>query len=175
MKVIFVERRLNSNDNTISRAEKKLAKLDRYFNQDAEATVRLSKERELFSTEITVHSSSMFFRSQEKSDNQSTSIDMAADSIEKQILKHRTKLGKRIKEGAFDKNSDSAMLEEPEEELKIVKIKRFDLKPMSPEEAVLQMTMLGHTFYTFKNVEDNGRFSVVYARKNGDYGMIESE
>jgi putative sigma-54 modulation protein len=106
------------------------------------------------------------------------SIDAAVSSIERQLRKNKAKLEKRLRKDAFSRSVDaeevsSFVPEEPEEEFSIVRTKKFPIKPMSCEEAVLQMNLVDHTFFAFKNIDDDGAFAVVYKRDNGGYGLIE--
>ena len=106
------------------------------------------------------------------------SIDAAVGTLERQIRKNKTRLAKRLREDAFERTVDeqSTFVPEPEEEeLKIVRAKKFPLKPMTAEEAVLQMNLLEHTFFAFRNEENDGAFAVVYKRNDGGYGIIEDE
>ena len=176
MKMKKSDRKNLADGGFVKRAERKLTKLDRYFSRDSEATVKVDRERELYVIEVTVNGASMSFRAQERSENSYQALDVAVDSIERQIRKHRTRLGKRIRENAFDRTSMAPDEELPEEEsLRIVRTKRFTVHPLTPEEAVLQMEMLGHAFFAFRNVEDENRISIVYRRSGGDFGLIAIE
>ena len=104
-----------------------------------------------------------------------TALDRATESLEQQIRKNKTRLEKRLREGALEREARPAYApddDEEDEEFKIVRSKRFSIKPMSPEEAILQMNLLEHEFFVFRNVEADGAISVVYRRKNGGYGLI---
>lgn len=176
MKIQYQERKAGADGGFYTRAERKLAKLDRYFSHDSEAVVKIDRLRERFSIELTVTSKSMVFRAEERSDNSYAALDAAVDAIERQIRKHRTKLGKRIRENAFDRSVMPVEEVLPEEDpLRIVRTKHFALKSMTAQEAALQMDMLGHTFFAFRNADANDVISIVYTRADGNYGLIETE
>ena len=104
------------------------------------------------------------------------SIDSACASIERQIRKNKTRLEKRLREGAFDKDPEASFLPEPEEDsFDIVRTKHFPIKPMTVDEAILQMNLLEHTFFAFKNQNEHDAFSIVYRRRDGGYGLISDE
>lgn len=177
MKITVNDKKLSVNEWTRSRIDQKLTKLDRYFKSDAEATVRLTEERGRYTAEVTVNAGSMVYRAQEKSGDVIASFDGAVDAIDRQIRKNKTYLEKRLREGAFERGASvsAAEPEETEEAYRIERVKRFVLRPMSPEEAILQMNMLGHRFYAFRNSADGDAYSVVYAREDGGYGLIVGE
>ena len=154
--------------------ESKLGKLSKYFRDDTEATVTLSIERELQKAEVTIPIKGNILRAEQATTDMYTSIDAAGDAIEKQLLKHRKKL---IEKHHAVEGFSQAYLEEEaedEDEILIVRKKHFAVKPMDPEEACLQMEMLGHNFYVFRNA-DTDDICVVYKRKNNTYGLIEPE
>ena len=177
MKITINDKKLSVNEWTRSRIDQKLTKLDRYFKSDAEATVRLSEERGRYTAEVTVNANGMVYRAQEKSGDVIASFDGAVDAIDRQIRKNKTHLEKRLREGAFERGASvsAAEPEEPEETYRIERIKRFVLRPMTPEEAILQMNMLGHKFYAFRNSNDANSYSIIYAREDGGYGLIASD
>ncbi|MBR4867280.1 MAG: ribosome-associated translation inhibitor RaiA [Clostridia bacterium] len=174
MKITLNDKKLKVNEWTIQRIEQKLNKLDRYFKSDAVATVRLSEERGRYIAEVTVHAGSMVYRAQDKSGDVIASFDAAVDAIDRQIRKNKTRLEKRLQEGAFEvyPSDAPAVKEDPFE---VVRVKRFVLDPLTTEEAILQMNLLGHRFYAFRNVDDGERICVIYARDDGGYGLIECE
>ena len=154
--------------------ESKLGKLGKYFRPDTEATVTLSIERELQKAEVTIPIKGNILRAEEATTDMYTSIDLAGDTIEKQLLKHRKKL---IEKHHNVEGFSEVYLEEDadeEDEILIVRKKSFAVKPMDPEEACMQMDMLGHNFYVFRNA-DTDDICVVYKRKNNTYGLIEPE
>ena len=154
--------------------ESKLGKLSKYFRSDTEATVTLSIERELQKAEVTIPIKGNILRAEQATTDMYTSIELAGDTIEKQLLKHRKKLIE--KHHNVEGFSEVYLEEEADEddEILIVRKKSFAVKPMDPEEACLQMDMLGHNFYVFRNA-DTDDICVVYKRKNNTYGLIEPE
>lgn len=153
----------------------KIGKLDRYFTPDTEVNVTLSIQRERQNIEVTIPIKGTIIRAEESSNDMYVSIDLVEEIIERQILKYKKKLIDRKQ--SSPSFSDSFLQEETpitEEEIKIVKTKKFAVKPMDPEEACLQMELLGHSFYVFLNAESD-QVCVVYRRKGGTYGLIEPE
>jgi putative sigma-54 modulation protein len=120
----------------------------------------------------------MYYRVTETTGDMKASIDSAVASIERQIRKHKTKLEKRLRNGALERDFvpeiRHEMPDDEEEDFRIVRTKSYPVKPMTPEEAVLQMNLLDHEFFVFKNQNSNDAFSIVYKRKKGDYGLIET-
>ena len=154
--------------------EDKIGKLDRYFAPDTEVIVTLSVQKERQNIEVTIPVKGSIIRAEESSSDMYVSIDLVEEIIERQIKKYKNKLiDKKQSAQAF---SELFLNEEPspDEEIKIVKTKKFAVKPMDPEEACLQMELLGHDFYVFLNAETD-QVSVVYKRKGSNYGLIEPE
>jgi putative sigma-54 modulation protein len=155
--------------------EKKLSKLDRYFDPIVEARATLSVEKNRQTIEVTIPFAGIVLRGEESNEDMYASIDLVVDKIERQIRKQKTKLAKRNHMSALKFQFIPEV--EPEEESgepMIVRTKKFSFKPMSPEEAVLQMEMLGHSFFIYENA-DSEEINVVYKRKDGNYGLIEPE
>ncbi len=179
MDVKMNEKKCTVDAATKAYALKKVSKLERYFRKDAEATVTFRREKKDCRVEVTVHSSSMYFRAEETTSDMMASLDAAVNSIEGQIRKNKTRLAKRLRTDAFTRSAELPQEEtEPaqeEREFEIVRTKKFPLKPMSVEEAILQMDMLDHSFFVFRDEAQDGAFSVVYARKDGGYGLIEDD
>ena len=155
--------------------EDKLGKLEKYFTPDTEAVVTLSVQRELQKIEVTIPVKGSIIRAEESSTDMYVSIDLVEEIIERQIKKYRKKLiDKKQSAQAFS----ALFMEEEEdvhdEEIRIEKTKHFDMKPMYPEDACLEMELLGHNFYMFLNAETD-QISVVYKRKANSYGLIEPE
>ncbi len=179
MKLTTTERRVNVSPSIHEYAERKIGKLDRFFRKEPEVTLIFSRERDRHTVEMTLTSGSLVFRVTEKTSDMRASIDSAVAAIERQIRKHKTRLSKSLRDGVFDQEYapdvtfDTQEDGDGEPEFIIARSKRFPIKPMSPEEAILQMNLLGHEFYVFKNQERDEAFSVIYRRKQGDYGMIE--
>ena len=174
MKFAFIDKKSPQPEKVLAYAEKKVSKLDRYFHADAEATVRFQeKKRGKVKIEVTVRTGSSIFRAESYSDSMFSAIDAAVDTIEGQIRKNKTRLAKRLRKDAFDPAElDTSMADVQEEKLEVVRAKRFALAPMSVDEAILQMNLLGHTFFAFRNEDEEGAFAVVYAREDGGYGLI---
>ena len=178
MKFTFTEKKVEISDDLRDYAEKKIGKLDRFFKTESEAYVTFATERGRHIAEVTIKNNGMFHRVTETTSDMYASIDSAVAAVERQIRKHKTKLEKRLRDGVFERDSAPAVKfeapEEDEQEFKIVRSKKFPVKPMTPEEAVLQMNLLEHEFFVFKNQNNDDAFSIVYKRKQGDYGLIET-
>ena len=180
MKFVFTDKKVNMPKKVHAYAEKKVGKIERYFKAEAEASVTFSVEKDRNVCEVTVRSGSMIFRASESTSDMFASIDATVATLERQIRKNKTRLAKRLREDAFERTVDaeevSSFVPEPEEEeFQIVRTKKFPLKPMTVEEAILQMNLLGHEFFAFRNQEDEEAFAIVYRRKSGGYGLIESD
>ena len=154
---------------------KKLAKLDKYFRDDMkpEAVVTLSRKRNTSTLEVTINASGTLFRSEVDADDFRVALDETIDRIERQIRKNKTRLAKKLREHiVFEAPSVEMDAYEEEDPGIIIRTKQFEFQPMSAEEAIMQMNLLGHSFYVFNDVE-SGDTCVVYARKDGTYGLIE--
>ena len=179
MRFTITEKKIQISDELRSFAEKKIGKLDRFFKSESDAFVTFSAERGRYTAEVTINNNSIYYRVAETTGDMQASIDSAVASIERQIRKNKTKLVKRLRDGALDRDLTPAVRhdvsdEDEEEEFNIVRTKSYPVKPMTPEEAVLQMNLLDHEFFVFKNQDSNDAFSIVYKRKKGDYGLIET-
>ena len=175
----FIEKKLQIDPEVKAYAEKKIGKLDKFFKKPSEATVVFSIERGRCRVEVTLSNNGMFYRASELTNDMHASIDSACALIERQIRKNKTRLEKKLREGALEREIKPEFVpteevEEKDEEFNIVRTKRFSLKPMTPEEAILQMNLLEHEFFVFLNQEDNDCFSVVYKRNQGGYGLISA-
>ena len=179
MRFTFTEKRIQVSDDIRAYAEKKVGKLDRFFKTESDASITFSTERGRFIAEVTLRNNGMFYRVSEITGDMYASIDSAAASIERQIRKNKTRLEKKLREGAFEREIKAPVVvpEEDEQDLSfdIVRTKRFSIKPMTPEEAILQMNLLDHEFFVFRNQEEDDGFAVVYKRKSGGYGLISSD
>ena len=175
MKFQFSEKKVKLPKSVHAYAEKKVMKLSRYFEEDAEALVVFSVEKNRNNVELTVHGAGTWFRAHESTSDMFASIDAAVGTIEGQIRKNKTRLARRLRQDAFVRavEETSFVQEEPEEDLRIVRVKQFYMKPMTREEAVLQMNLLEHTFFAFRDEDNNGAFAVVYRRNDGGYGLLE--
>jgi len=177
MKFTINERKVTVSPEIRNYAEKKISKLDRFFHNESEAQVTFSALRGKHNVEVTLNNKGLVLRVAESTSDMHASIDSAVAAIERQIRKHKTRLAKRLRDGVVEKELPYDVVPaEPEEEpeFKIVKTKAFPIKPMTAEEAILQMNLIEHSFYVFKNQDHDDKFSVVYKRKQGDYGMIET-
>ena len=184
MKFVFTDKKVNVPNYIHRYAEKKVGKLDRFFKEDASAALTFSVEKDRNKVEVTIRSNGTIFRVSESSSDMRASIDAAVASLERQIRKNKTRLEKRLRQGAFERSVGvdeedeffSLVPDAPEDgEYHIVRTKTFPIKPMNREEAILQMNLLGHSFFAFRDEDAGGSFAVVYRRNNGDYGLIEDE
>lgn len=177
MTFTFAEKKMPASEDLREYAQKKISKLDKFFKSEADAYVTFSIERGKFLAEITIHNNGMYYRASESTNDMYASVDSGVAAIERQIRRNKTRLRKKLKESAFEQVVDTAIsvAEEQDEEFDIIRSKRFAIKPMSAEEAILQMNLLDHEFFVFKNVEEDNAMSVVYKRKDGGYGLICDE
>ena len=175
MKFQFSEKKVKLPENVHAYAEKKVMKLARFFEGDAEALVVFSVEKNRNNVELTVRGAGTLFRAHESTSDMFASIDAAVGTIEGQIRKNKTRLARRLKKDAFTRTVEetSFVPDEAEEDLSIVKIKKFPIQPMTREEAVLQMNLLNHSFFAFRDEQNDGAFAIVYKRNDGGYGLIE--
>ena len=177
MRIAIMGKGVEISDYLTDVVEKRVGKLEKYFRPETQADVTISMFRGRHVVEITVVFPGTVLRAEEATGDMYASIDAACKKLEKQILRHKTKLQRRLHENAFD-GEERVYLEEDEvleEELpRIVRTKRFAIKPMSEEEAAMQMDLLGHAFFVFAN-DTSGEISIVYRRKDGDVGLIEPE
>ncbi len=178
MRISITGKNLEISDYLRDLVEKKVGKLDRYFSQDTEAVVTLSMEKSRHIVEVTIPYDGGVIRGEEVTADMYASIDNVLDKLEKQIIRHRTKLEKSLRTGAFkyDEPLFGGTYEDMDDDEgpQIVRVKRFNVKPMSEEEAMLQIEMVGHSFYVFMNA-DTEEINVLYKRKDGNYGLIEPE
>lgn len=178
MKFTFTDKKVNLPDRVHVYAEKKIGKLDRYFKTEPETSVVFSVEKDRNILEVTIRSGATIIRAAETTSDMFVSIDAAVASIERQLRKNKSRLGKRLRKEAFEAAlpEDEFYLPEMEEEddspYQLVRSKRFFFRPMTVDEAILQMNLLDHTFFAFRNGDDDGAFSVVYKRNDGGYGII---
>ena len=179
MKYTYACKKVSLNDSIKDYAEKKISKLDKYFRDDTTAAVTFAVEKDhLCTVEITIRGGGTLLRAQTEAPDGDMrgAIDAAVGYIERQILKNKTRLAKRLKQGAFTRTvqEETSFTPEPaEEELNIVRIKTFPFKSMTREEAVLQMNLLEHNFFAFRDEDNGGSYAVVYRRNDGGYGLID--
>lgn len=179
MKYTYACKKVSLNDSIKEYAEKKISKLNRYFREDdATAFITLSVEKDhLCTVEITIRGGGALLRAETEAPDGDMrgAIDAAVGYIERQILKNKTRLAKRLRSEGFPHPAPADDFEVTEEkEFEIIRTKRFVVKPMNPEEAILQMNLLDHDFFVFRNSETNS-LCIVYHRKNGGYGLIMAD
>ena len=177
MKISVRGKNIEATPALVDYAHKRLGKLDKHFDQSAEIQVVLSVIREDHIVEVTVHLNGLIIRGEEATGDMYASIDMVVDKLERQVKKYKTRMNRSLRQRGVRVISEkhaATEAEERAEEARLVKTKRFSLKPMSVEEAILQMDLLGHNFYVFANSDTNST-SVVYRRNDGNYGLIEPE
>jgi len=175
MKFQFSEKKVKLPENVHAYAEKKVMKLGRFFDEDSEALVVFSIDKGRNEVELTVRGAGTLFRAHESTSDMFASIDAAVGTIEGQIRKNKTRLAKRLRRDAFTRTAEATNFaeDEPEEELRIVRLKRFAFRAMTREEAIMQMNLLEHTFFAFRDEDNGGSFAVVYRRNDGGYGLID--
>lgn len=174
MKFIISGKNIAVTEGLRTAVEDKLGKLERYFNPDTEVVVTLSVEKDRQKIEVTIPVKGNIIRSEQVSNDMYVSIDLVEEVIERQLRKYKNKI--------IDKNQAAAEFQkdfvekdfEEDEEIQIIRTKKFDIKPMYPEDACVQMELLGHSFYVFVNAESD-QVNVVYKRKGNTYGLIEPE
>ena len=173
MKITIYGKQMTVRDSLKAAVEKKLLKFDRFFGEDTEAFVTCKVRKGVKIIEITVVYEGTTFRCEAENDTFITALDRAVEGLERQIRKNKTRLEKKVKTNAFviTEEDDDEYVEEGEFE---IRVKTFPFKPMSAEEAILQMNLIGHAFYAFTDA-DTGDVCVVYKRKEGSYGLIVPE
>ena len=177
MKFTFACKKISLNDSIKEYAEKKISKLDKYFPEEADAFVTFAVEKKnRCVVELTIRAANgTLFRAQteDPDGDMRSAIDEAVSFIDRRIRKNKTRLAKNLRPEVMEPELPEFHVEE-EDEFHVVRTKRFTVKPMTTDEAVLQMNLLGHSFYVFRNIETNA-VCVVYHRNNGGYGLIETE
>lgn len=177
MKVNILGKNIEVTDGLRNAVEKKLSKLDKFFEDEQEAFVTLSVQKARQIIEVTIRFNGVLLRSEEANADMYAAIDIVSDKLERQIVKHKSRLERKYHVNVPLKYKNIPAYEYAADEVKepkIVKTKRFAVKPMSAEEAVLQMDLLGHDFFVYSN-DKSGEVNVVYKRKDGNYGLIEPE
>ena len=169
MKISTTGRKVSLKPSFIERADKRLSKLDKFFSDEATAQVTVTVEKDWQTVEITVRDKGFVVRAEKYADNMEDALDAAVDILTKQIVKNRKRLETKLYKAAFD---DYAGMDLPEEDtFAVVREKHFYVKPCTVDEAILQMNLVGHAFYLFRNV-DSDEINVVYRRRNGTYGLL---
>ena len=174
MKFIIIGKNIDVTPGLKEAVENKLGKLERYFTPDTEIHVTLSVQRERQKIEVTIPVKGGIIRSEQESSDMYVSIDLVEEVIERQLKKYKNKITDKHQSGG---NFQQAFIDKDypeEEEIQIVRTKKFDIKPMYPEDACIQMELLGHNFFVFFNAETE-QVNVVYKRKGNTYGLIEPE
>ena len=175
MKFIIIGKNIDVTPGLREAVENKLGKLERYFTPDTEIHVTLSVQKGQQKIEVTIPVKGGIIRSEEKSSDMYVSIDLVEEIIERQLRKYKNKLVAKHQEGGnFKQEFFDASTPEDDSEIKIVRTKRFGIKPMYPEDACVQMELSGHDFFVFRNAETD-EVNVVYRRKGNTYGLIEPE
>ena len=171
MKITYTERKVNLRDNFKQRVEKKLSKFDKIFSDEAQAFVVVTLDKSSQTVEITIRDKSMVYRAEKTMPEMNDAVDKCIDVLGRQLRKNKSRLEKRLRQGSLEELVAPA--EEPvvEEEYTIVRTKEIPVKPISVDEAILQMNMVGHKFYVFTNAETN-EVNVVYLRDDGKYGLL---
>ena len=174
MKFVIVGKNIEVTPGLKSAVEDKLGKLEKYFNADTEVHVTLSVEKESQKIEVTIPVKGNIIRSEQVSNDMYVSIDLVEEIIERQLKKYKRKLTDHKQNVSYFKQEylDKDFMDE--EEVRIIRTKKFDIKPMYPEDACVQMELLGHSFFVFCNAETD-QVNVVYTRKGNTYGLIEPE
>jgi len=153
-------------------AQKRLdAKLDKFFGDEADAKIMLTEQKNQIVLELTVRYNQMLYRAEQTAVDKNDALDAAIDKIIRQIRRNKTKIEKRLKESAFKQEFEDVV---EEADISVIRYKKFDMRPMTPEEAILQMNMLGHNFFMFKNAAD-GNVNVVYQRADEGYAVLQPE
>lgn len=173
MTITYTARKVTLRDNFKERVEKKLAKFQKIFSDKAEAHVVVTVEKNRQTVEITIRDNKMIYRAESTMSEMNDALDRVVDILMRQIRKNKTRLEKRVKAGGIDAlTAEMPAQEEPEEEYQVVRKKQVMLKPISVEEAILEMNMINHDFFMFINAETD-EMNVVYRRANGNYGVLE--
>lgn len=173
MKTTYTVKKMTLKDSTKKHIETRINKLDKFFDDNATANVMLRLESNRVTAELTIRSGSMVYRAEDTKTDLLEAFDTACGNIVRKIRKQKTKLEKRLRASAFGDEKPEPV-EEDDGEYQVIRKKQFSVKPLSVQEAILQMEMVGHEFFMFRNEED-GEINVVYRRNDGDYGLIIPE
>jgi putative sigma-54 modulation protein len=171
MKVTITAKKMQISPAFTEYAEKRLAsKLDKFFGDEADAKITLTEFKNQIILELTVKYNSMIYRAEQPAVDKEDALDATIDKIIRQIRKNKTKIEKRLKDSAFKETFADTVTEQ--EDYEVIKHKKFEMRPMDLDEAILQMNMLGHNFFMFSNAS-TGKINVVYKRKEGNYAVLE--
>lgn len=173
MKIIITSKNLKSSDYLEEKIEKKLGKLSKYFSNDIVANVMISAEKGRQKIEATINAGGTIFRAEESAEVAYDAVDGVVDKLSSQMSRFKTKLQRKHRDHKGFMFAEIPEYESEPEEINVVKSKKMEIRPMNIEEAIIQMELLGHSFFVFMNM-DTESVNVVYERKNGDYGLIET-
>lgn len=172
MKITYTARKVNLRDNFKERVEKKLKKFENIFSEDASVNVVVTMNKNNQTVEITIKDNSMVYRAEKTQLEMNDALDKCIEVLKRQLRKNKAKLDKKLRAGSIDDLFEEAPVDIVEEEFELVRTKHIPIKPISVEEAILQMNMVGHKFYMFTNAQTN-QINVVYIRDDGAYGLLE--
>ncbi|MBR5521669.1 MAG: ribosome-associated translation inhibitor RaiA [Oscillospiraceae bacterium] len=173
MKVTTIGRKVSLKDNFLNRVEDRLGKLDKFFTDNAEATVTVTVEKKWQTVEVAIKDRKLQFRSEKSADSMELALEDAVDNLESQIVKNKEKIHRKFNGYAYF--DDLPVVEgEEEDDYEVVRKKVFALQPQSVDDAILEMNMMGHTFFMFKDIVTE-EINVVYKRKDGNYGLLIPE
>ena len=161
-------------DKTKEMVEKKMDRIAKLFPADTEATITLSLEKQVATVEVTIPMNKRYARAEVQDADMTAAMDKTVDILEGQVVRYKKRMRTKIRNGAHAYAAEYAAILDDEPLVKIEKVKRFAVKPMDAEEAVMEMELVGHSFFVFRDAETD-EVSVVYKRKNGTYGLIEPE
>ncbi len=173
MKTNIYTRKIELSAEKKAMIEKKLDKLSKFFDESVSADAVINTQKDKIIVEVTIRTVDMIYRAEERDDDVYNATDKIVEAIVRQIRKNKTRLQKKLREGVSKEYDFTAYDDVDDAEIKIVKTKTHQVKPMSAEEAVLQMNMLNHSFFVFRNAQTNTT-DIVYRRKDGNYGLIET-
>ena len=174
MKFVIIGKGINVTEALEEKVKEKLGKLEKYFTADTEIHVTLSVEKEVQKIEVTIPVKGNIIRTEQESSDMYVSIDLVEEVIERQLRKYKNKMVAKHQAEGLSKTFLEEDIDSEDDELKIIRTKRFGIKPMFPEDACMQMELLGHSFFVFLNAQTD-EVNVVYKRKNDTYGLIEPE
>lgn len=174
MKITYTARKVNLKDNFKELCEKKLSKFQKIFSEDAEASVVVTLYKNRQTVEVTVKDNGMVFRAEDTQDEMNDALDKVVDILGRQMRKNKTRLARRLRDNTVDLTAILPDEEIEDEDEFDIRHKTIPIKPVSVEEAILQMNMLGHDFFVFINA-DTEETNVVYKRKDNTYGLLEPE
>ncbi|MCL2740923.1 MAG: ribosome-associated translation inhibitor RaiA [Oscillospiraceae bacterium] len=173
MRFKTVGRNFEINEAMKDRIAGKIGKLDKFFHDECEASISMSIQKGRHIIEVTIANGGMIFRAEVATDDMYASIDKSVDIIERQIRKNKTRLGRKTDSGSIRTDFPEGDIYVDEEgDYSIARVKKYGTEPMSAEEAILRMNLIGHEFFVFRNAE-TGEVNVAYKRKAGDYGLLE--